>query len=252
MGLLGVFQARPWRCGCARLIMARAWSWPMTRFPGGFRGGARSRLRPSASCRWECRSRRRPRRPRCGRPRRRASGAFRPWSASSSALRAASSARRAAWIDGRRRGRRGGFGGRRGWRHGDSGRGCAAAAAAGCARQPRAGPAAAAGAAVPSSLARISRMRPTRSRSFSQRACSSASRASAAVFCVGQGGQALGVIRAEGGFALQNADLHGAIVDLAHDASSMAGGVAFWPSDSRAQAVSSTLTALSGSWRSGR
>ena len=34
-------------------------------------------------------------------------------------------------------------------------------------------------------------------------------------------------------------------------ASSIAGGVALWPSASRAHAVSSTLTALSGSWRSG-
>ena len=35
-------------------------------------------------------------------------------------------------------------------------------------------------------------------------------------------------------------------------ASSIAGGVALWPSARRAHAVSSTLTALSGSWRSGR
>ena len=64
--------------------------------------------------------------------------------------------------------------------------------------------------------------------------------------------QPLRVIRAYRRFAFQNPLLHLQVVDASRVESSMAGGVVFWPSDSRAQAVSSTLTALSGNWRPAR
>ena len=100
-------------------------------------------------------------------------------------------------------------------------------------------------------VARNSRIFVTRSRSLSQRPCKSLSalrwwRASSAI-----SPQPLGVIGADRRFALQDAGLHGEIVRCGV-ASSIAGGIEFWPRASRAQAVSSTLTALSGNWRSGR
>ncbi len=87
--------------------------------------------------------------------------------------------------------------------------------------------------------------------SFSQRSRSSARRASSAAFC-----SAISARRsawsAPSAASRSRIRVCTARSSIRRVASSMAGGVAFCPSASRAQAVSSTLTALSGSWRPAR
>ena len=86
---------------------------------------------------------------------------------------------------------------------------------------------------------------------FPSARCNSASRASAAAFCL-----AIAASRSRdrrpGRLRARARAVCTAQSSISRVASSMAGGMAFWPSARRAQAVSSTLTALSGSWRSGR
>ena len=199
----------------------------MTRLPRVlFQREHGSAFRRAASCRSGCRSSRPPLRRRSANPRRPASAASRPATCRVRCSAAASSARSAV-----------GSGG------------------AVCSRRPAVAPTPVRHGVprcrLPACRA-TSRILPTRSRSFSQRPFSSRQPAlPTASLRLASAARRFAVIGAQRGFALQDARLHRAIVDL-RVASSIAGGVAFCPSASRAQAVSSTLTALSGSWRSGR
>ena len=104
---------------------------------------------------------------------------------------------------------------------------------------------------MPSSRSRASRTLATRSRSRSHRCFRSASRRSVSALrsarCANRSAWSVPVARSRSSTRVCTA-----ISSNCRVASSSAAGIVFWPRASRAHAVSSTLTALSGSWRSGR